>query len=956
MITTKRSRAKGSRNEHFINSSKELLLLKAAIEQSPGTILITNPVGIIEYVNPAFTKVTGYSYKEVVGKKPSILKSGFHTESFYKDLWETIKQGRNWEGQFHNKKKDGSYYWEEATIAPIIFNDKITHFICTKEDITARKNAYEALITSEKQFRTLAENSPVIILKVNAEGVISYINQVINNPNYSNLIGSSIYRYIDIKYHVEAKRNIRKAFEKKKNSSFEIAIFDGQSDVYFSAVIAPIIEENEVNTAIVILQNITEIIGSREAIIESEKKYRLLAENVADIIWLMNPNFSYKYISPSIERLTGYSVEEFIRLPLDYFLPEFPKKLSRILLEQNEKDHPEVVGEIKLETEVRSKDGKHLWLESKIQTLFSEKGEFEGYIGVSRDITIQRQSLLALQESEEKFRSFFENTNVIILLIDPVKGKIESANKAAQNYYGYSEQEMRKITFFDLNVLPRNAVEESLNNIVSGNTKMMQLINRLKNGRIRDIEIYPTPVIIGDKVLLFTIVQDITNRKKAVAALKDSESKKLALLKIIPDVIYVINSSLYLLDIYIDKPHKLALPPEKLLGKKFLKILPKEVRNKFVSQIDQAFKSHQIQSFDYSFLKMGEPVYEEARLIVSGEDELLIIIRDITNLKNGEFELKRAWEEAEKANHAKSNFLANISHEIRTPINAIIGFTELLDEEINDIRLKNYLSSIKSSSNTLLGLIEDLLDLSKIEAEKLTLKYEAVSIRALMDEIRDMFWLKMLQKNLKFSVSVSKKLPDIVFIDELRMRQILINLISNALKFTDSGQIQIKISCMGLMHSQNKKIISLQIEVIDTGIGIPAEFQQQIFEAFRQQDDQDTRKYGGTGLGLAITRSLVEMMNGSVDVKSESGSGSIFTVRIPNIEFTESIQSTEKEKKIPATQIYFENAKILVVDDISTNRALMIESIKGNNLTFYEAINGMEAVELVKKEKPDICR
>jgi len=196
-----------------------------------------------------------------------------------------------------------------------------------------------------------------------------------------------------------------------------------------------------------------------------------------------------------------------------------------LLIEQKDNKKSLAETEIKLETRLKTKSGNLLWLESKIQPVFSESGLFEGYIGVSRDITIQKQSILALKESEEKFRSFFENTNAVILLVDPKTGKIESANKSAQDYYGYVEKEMNDVTFYDIIILPKYMIDENIKDVLNGTTKMMLLRNKLKNGRIRDVEIYPTPVIIGEQTLLFTIVQDITRRKKAVSALKESESK-----------------------------------------------------------------------------------------------------------------------------------------------------------------------------------------------------------------------------------------------------------------------------------------------------------------------------------------------------------------------------------------------------------------------------------------------
>ncbi len=625
--------------------------------------------------------------------------------------------------------------------------------------------------------------------------------------------------------------------------------------------------------------------------------------------------------------------------------------------------------------------------EGKLNTILTKKSaitDINGQkilVGIITDITERKNMEDALRESEEQYRDLVQNANNVILRANP-QWELTFLNHYGQKFFGYTEDEIigknlfgtivpdsESVTGRDLNALLSEIIKEPDKYRYNENENMRRNGERVwlawTNKVTTDSE--------GNPKEILCIANDITEKKQAEKALRESEEQYRNLIENMSDIVYILDTAGKVIYASPAVESLAGFKPEEIIGRHMTEFVHPDDLPILYKQFQTVKSGHKASILEYRlYKKSGEPFWARTSSRPNFKDGVVEsiqgILTDITDRKLAEEELLKAKEAAETANRFKSDFLSNMSHEIRTPMNAIMGFTELLASLIEDRLQKSYLEAIQSGGKSLLTLINDILDLSKIEAGKLDIRYEPVNPHNIFNEIRQIFAMRIAEKNLEFIADIAEDIPESLMLDEVRLRQVLFNLIGNAVKFTESGYV--KISAAPLPRplpgaergdspfpfregGRGVRSVNLTITVEDTGIGVPAESQAKIFEAFMQQEGQSAKKYGGTGLGLAITKRLVEMMNGDIVLESEPGRGSIFRITLHHVAISRTASEIGEPKRTDPENLIFEPATILVADDVNVNRFLIKALFKNTDIRIIEAEDGRDAISVAELNLPD---
>jgi len=836
-------------------AEEEILKLSIAVEQNPASIVITDTKGNIEYVNPKFCELTGYTREEAIGKNPKILKSENSSPDFFKNLWTTILSGEEWKGEFHNRKKNGDLYWEFASISAVKNPaGEIVNFLAIKEDITERKLTEETLQNERALFRTIIDLIPDAVYVKDLQG-----RKIIANPKEVQLVGLG--------------------------SENEI-LFKSDFDLYPSELAKQTYEEDQF-------------------VIQSGK-----------------PILNY-------------------------------------------------------EGSIIDQDGKiHSLLGSKVP-LFDSTGKITGIVGVSHDITERKNAEDALQAAHKSLSDILNAAIHTSIIATDENGIITVFSKGAEKMLGYEAQDvvgMATPALFHLeSELKSRGIELSneLGKTISGfeifvaKARNQEHEERSwtylrKDGTVISVNLIVTAIRDNNNDIIgfLGIANDITERMRAEEEVK-SVSTRLALATLAGGVgVWDLDIENNIL-VWDDQMFALYGVEKMNFGNAYeawLAGVHPDDNKRADEEIQMAIRGEKEFNTEFQVCWPDGSVHNIRALAnvqcdISGKSHHMIGTNwDITEQKKTEAVLLKARQDAEMANKAKSVFLANMSHEIRTPLNAIIGFSQLMnrDKHLTDAQRVYNISIIRAGEH-LLALINDILELSKMEAGRLELNPMNVDLGVLLSDIQLFFKEQVESRHLQFIFETASNLPRYVLVDENKLRRIFINLIGNAIKFTDEGGIAIRVRTEHINSVKSRLIVEIQ----DSGPGIPENEIGKLFKHF-VQTSSGMSKSSGTGLGLALSRELAILMGGDITVSSKVGLGSIFTFFVEiEVGKAEAVQDAFRKRVIGIDEGH-KDCRILVVDDTEENRQVVVRLLDLVGFKTMEAVDGEDAIAKSEEWNPHL--
>ncbi len=953
-----------------IRDRQEVERLSLIIQQTVSAVIVTDATGKIEWINNAFTKITGYSLDEVKQKSPGSFLQGPgtdpHTVAYIR---QKIRQAEPFTCEIFNYTKSGNGYWLRINGQPVF--DKfgnIVQFFAIEEDITLEKEAETKLEEFDKRLKVaLAKIGDNVWEHDFTSGKTSFSqleqNQLLLSP--TNLLDNADRWYSSV--HAEDKpllegNDLKYRHGEIDHHILEYRMVNGDGSIKWVLDRGVLIEKTKDASPLKMIGTHSDI--TRQKAIEKELEQRVqqfnsLSGNIPGVIYeyefKQDGTEGLKFVSDSVEKVFGLTTDQF----RDFGTYIHPDDLPKIILknEESRKNLSSFTDEARLVVPGRGV----IWHSiSSSYSYTTEEGNIV-FTGFMMDITERKTAEEKIEEQKRFYEQILNNipsdiavfdTSHRYLFLNPMAvkddeirhwmiGKKDEDYVIKRNKPASIAEERRKLFNGILQTKELKSWEEEMTQ-QDGSSKFL-----LRN-------MYPVQAPDGSIEMVIGYGIDITNIKKIQRQIEESEKRYRD----------VIDNSLALIVTHDMQGKFMSVNPmmkkvygydeEEMIGHSLTDFLPEKDRTFFETDYLNEITVQKNYSGTFKVVhKNGSIVYtlfnnflkEEA----GREPYVIGFAVDITERVKAEKELKLAKKITEELANSKQNFLANMSHEIRTPMNAIMGMAGQLNKTRLDKDQSFYLDIILSASDNLLVIINDILDLSKIEAGKLSLEKIGFAPREIIDRSMQVMKHKAEENGLAFTNSFcDSKLVPVLLGDPFRLNQVLLNLISNAIKFTEKGCVDISCTVIEDTISQQK----VQVCVKDTGIGMDDGFAQKLFQKFSQEDDSVTRKYGGTGLGMSICKELVEMMGGEIYVESEKGRGTSVTFEII---FEKGTSADLPQKSIIKTDTnVIAGKKILIADDNKMNRMVAGAMLKNYGPVLIQAIDGVDAIEKIKAHQPDL--
>jgi PAS domain S-box-containing protein len=845
------------------------------VERLPDGIYKSTHEGKFIDVNNAMVRMLGYDSRE------ELLTIDIKKELYFQpeDRESSALQEENEEmGVFRLRKKDGTYIWvEDHGWYTLDANGEILYHEGIIRDITKRKKAEEALRESEERFKMLYERAPVGYQSLDETGNLLDVNETwleLMGYKKHEVIGCKFRNFLSPEYGAVVNQFLDFKASGRIQSAFEMVKKDGSTVFIQLEGRVGHTAEGKFKQIHCVLSDITERRKAEKAIADERILLRTLIDNIPDPIYVKDA-LGRKLISNKADLdILGCTNENNVFGKTDLELP-YPGDALQTFNDDMTVIRTKQPILNKLES-FPNHHGEKLYFQTSKMPLSNDSGEIIGLVGVGHNITM-------LKQSEQKIIQLIkgiEQSPASIIITDPL-GYIEFVNSKFTDISGYSFEEVKgkNPSIWRSGNTPATEYANIWETITSGNEYRTEIQNKKKNGELywESILISPIRDEEGTIVNFMAIKEDITDRKKT-----EYEIRKLSVAIEQNPACVVITDTKGVIEYVNNKFASLSEYPEhELIGKVIRILKPGHTTEEIYNEIWNNLKEGKAWKGEHQNRTKKQVKYWESVQISPIKNQegkitnFIVLSENISERKKMEKDLILAKEKAEESDRLKSAFLANMSHEIRTPLNSILGFSDLLTTpDLDPESRKEFASLINISGANLLAIINDILDISKIEAGQVLLAHNEFSVHELISGIQKEYFYRAASKGIMFKLKPQTTDEEFIIIsDESRIRQILINFVSNALKFTTSGYIEIGVDQVS---------DDILFTVKDTGIGIPKNYHDKIFDRFRQVETAQTRKYGGNGLGLAITKNLAELLGGRIWLESEPNVGSTFYFVLPN--------------------------------------------------------------------------